>query len=127
MSRNCLSLTQWNWLTVIRCISGRTAVPPPTARIESSANTHARLISLCIGPSMPPVRSMRFESIAQMSEALGGIDHAPGPIQENCERSQDQQHPAERNLEDTHDNEGHCNYHQVKRPDELLVPELQRH
>jgi len=76
---------------------------------------------------MPPVRSMRFESIAQMSEALGGIDHAPGPIQENCERSQDQQHPAERNLEDTDGNEGHRNYNEVEWPDELLMAQLQSH
>src|SRR6202035_2716603 len=116
MSRNCLSVTQWNWPTVMRSISGSTAVPPPIARIESSANTHARLINLCIGLSMPPMRPMRFKTIAQMREALGRLDRSARPVEPDRERSQSQQHPAERNLVDAHGHEGRRNYQQIERP-----------
>src|SRR5215471_18006965 len=51
MSRNSPAVIQWKCWTVSRSISGRTAVPPPTARIDSSANTQTRLINLTIARS----------------------------------------------------------------------------
>src|SRR5271156_2309871 len=123
MSRNCFSVTQWNWFTVMRCISGSTAVPPPTARIDSNANTHARLISFCTF-LMPPVRSMRMKPLAQMREALGGLDRSARLVKQDRRRPQHQQHPEQRNLEDAHRHKGHHDDQQVERPDELLMPQL---
>src|SRR5262249_26847128 len=125
MSRNCLSVRLNQW-TVACCISGRTAVPPPTARIDSIAKTNPSLTSCQFIQSsaakMPMPRSPLERGVLRGIRGRGGMR----PIEKNRHCPDYDQHPGESDLENA--DRDKCDEHDKRIGEfaELFLPELNR-